>query len=93
MYLNWHGAKFKAVDEAHKRLGRVVRLGPKHLSFSSPQAFKDIYGHGAALRKDIFYDNQAGDNPNMADATDKSVHRAKRKNLAHVFSPAQITAM
>lgn len=93
MYHNWHGTKFKAVHEAHKELGPVVRLGPNHVSFSSTQAFKDIYGHGASLRKDIFYDNQAGGNPNMADATDKNVHRAKRKNLAHVFAPAQITEM
>ncbi|KAJ9640198.1 hypothetical protein H2204_003423 [Knufia peltigerae] len=93
MYHNWHGQKFLAVDRVHKELGPVVRLGPSHLSFSSPQAFKDIYGHGASLRKDTFYDNQGGDNPNMAEASDKEVHRGKRRNLAHVFAPGQITSM
>lgn len=93
MYYNWRGEKFIAVDKAHKRLGSVVRLGPNHVSFSSPQAFKDIYGHGTSVRKDTFYDNQASGNPNMADATDKDVHRQKRRNLAHVFSPAKITEM
>lgn len=93
MYHNWYGEKYIAVDKAHKRVGKVVRLGPNHVSFSSPQAFKDIYGHGTTVRKDIFYDNQAAGNPNMADATDKEVHRNKRRNLAHVFSPGKITEM
>lgn len=93
IYHNRRGQKYLAVDRAHKDLGRIVRLGPTHLSFSSPTAFKDIYGHGTTLKKDVFYDNQAGGNPNMADATNKQVHRNKRKNLAHVFAPAQITLM
>ncbi|CAM1500394.1 Fc.00g095560.m01.CDS01 [Cosmosporella sp. VM-42] len=91
MYHNWHGQKFLAVDKAHRELGEVVRLSPTHLSFSSPRAFKDIYGHGSNVIKDSFYDNQAGGNPNMADATSREVHRGKRKNLAFVFSPKQIT--
>lgn len=93
MYHNWYGQKFIAVDKVHKTLGPIVRLGPSHLSFSSPRAFRDIYGHGASLRKDLFYDNQGGDNPNMAEASDKEVHRGKRRNLAHVFAPGQITLM
>lgn len=93
MYHNWHGRKFLAVDRAHRELGNVVRLGPRHLSFASPRAFRDIYGHGTSIVKDTFYDNQAGGNPNMADATDKAAHREKRKNLSFVFSAKQITAM
>jgi hypothetical protein len=30
----------------HKKHGEIVRLGPKMLSFSSPDAVKDIYGPG-----------------------------------------------
>ena len=93
MYCNNRGEKFLAVHSAHEKYGKIVRLGPNHLSFSSPQAFKDIYGHGTTVKKDVFYDNQAAGNPNMADATNKEIHRGKRKNLAHVFSPGQITAM
>ncbi|OIW31920.1 cytochrome P450 [Coniochaeta ligniaria NRRL 30616] len=92
MYHNWKGLKFLAVDRVHRELGDVVRLGPNHVSFSSPRSFRDIYGHGTSIIKDTFYDNQAGGNPNMADATNKATHREKRKNLAFVFSPKQITA-
>lgn len=92
MYHNWHGLKFLAVDRVHRELGDVVRLGPSHVSFSSLRAFRDIYGHGTSIIKDTFYDNQAGGNPNMADATSKVLHREKRKNLSFVFSAKQITA-
>ncbi|KAL1888578.1 hypothetical protein Sste5346_009447 [Sporothrix stenoceras] len=93
MYHNYFGLKYLAVDRVHKQLGPVVRLGPKHVSFSTPRAFRDIYGHGTSIIKDAFYDNQAGGNPNMADVTDRAVHRGKRKNLSFVFAAKQIVAM
>ncbi|CAK7246249.1 MAG: hypothetical protein STHCBS139747_007873 [Sporothrix thermara] len=93
MYHNYFGVKYLAVQRAHEKLGPVVRLGPKHVSFASPQAFRAIYGHGTSIKKDTFYDNQAGGNPNMADVTDKEVHRGKRKNLSFVFAAKQIIAM
>ncbi|KAL1854364.1 hypothetical protein VTK73DRAFT_8760 [Phialemonium thermophilum] len=91
MYHNWRGLKFLAVDRAHRELGEIVRISPNHISFSNPAAFKDIYGHGTPIKKDVFYDNQAGGNPSMGDATDKEVHREKRKNLAAVFAAKHIT--
>ncbi|KAI1264703.1 putative cytochrome P450 [Xylariaceae sp. FL1019] len=33
------------VTELHKRYGTVVRVAPNELAFSSPQAWRDIYGH------------------------------------------------
>lgn len=33
------------VAELHNRYGPVVRVGPNELAFSSPQAWRDIYGH------------------------------------------------
>lgn len=32
----------------HERYGEVVRIAPDELTFTSPQAWKDIYGHGHA---------------------------------------------
>lgn len=93
MYHNLRGEKYLVVDRAHKELGSIVRIGPTHLSFSSPSASREIYGHGTTLRKAVFYDNQAAGNPSMADATNKEIHRNKRRNLSHIFAPAQITLM
>ncbi|KAJ5811983.1 hypothetical protein N7474_008284 [Penicillium riverlandense] len=93
MYHNWRGQKFIAIDEAHRALGEVVRIGPNTISFSSIQAYKDIYGHGSQVVKDVFYDNQAGGNPSMADTSSRELHSRKRKNLSFVFAAKQVTSM
>lgn len=90
MYYNWFGIRWKAVEEAHQRLGPVVRISPNHLSFTDPGAYKDIYGHKAKIVKDVFYSNMAGDTPNMADVVDVADHARKRKYLANIFSPRNI---
>lgn len=36
------------IREFHEEFGDVVRIGPDTLSFISPDAWKDIYGHGHA---------------------------------------------
>lgn len=43
-YYNAHAPL--TVMDLHETYGEVVRLGPKMLSFSSPDAVKDIYGPG-----------------------------------------------
>lgn len=35
----------------HKKYGRVVRIGPKHVSFENPQAFFTIHGSRQAYAK------------------------------------------
>ncbi|KAJ9614440.1 hypothetical protein H2200_002576 [Cladophialophora chaetospira] len=93
MWYSWNGTQYKAIYAAHSRLGPIVRIAPHHISFTSPAAFRDIYGHGTSLVKDDFYAHIADGNPSMAQATDKSIHAAKRRNLAHVFSAKEITAV
>ncbi|KAK5949657.1 hypothetical protein OHC33_009254 [Knufia fluminis] len=93
IYENWKGRRFLAVAQAHKELGPVIRITPNSLSFSDPKAYKDIYGHGSSILKDVFYDNVAGSTPSMADTTSRALHSIKRKNLSSIFSAKNITAM
>ncbi|KAL5349200.1 hypothetical protein ACLOAV_005488 [Pseudogymnoascus australis] len=93
IYHNWKGRKYIAVDEAHYKYGPVTRIAPDHLSFADPKAYKDIYGHGSSIIKDIFYDNLAGDTPSMADTTSRELHSLKRRNVSSVFSAKKITLM
>jgi benzoate 4-monooxygenase len=93
MWHAWKGQQYRAVYEAHQRLGPVVWIAPNHLSFTDPAAYKDIYGHGASVIKDDFYSHLANGNPSLSQATDKTIHSAKRRNLAHIFSAKEITAM
>jgi cytochrome P450 len=81
---------FIAVHEAHQKLGTHIRIAPNHISISDPKAMADIYGHGAGMLKDAWYDGGAGEYRHMADATVKAEHQAKRKMLAHVFAQKTI---
>ena len=93
MWHNAQGQRYLAVDEAHRRLGPIVRISSNHLSFSTPSVFKEIYNYRSQIIKDDFYETIADGNPSMAQTADKQAHGAKRRNLAHVFSAQQITAM
>lgn len=39
------------LDECHRKYGEVVRIEPCRLSYSAPEAWKDIYGHTTATTK------------------------------------------
>ncbi len=44
------GRRYLAVDEAHKRLGPVVRIQPNHVSIADVDAIQVIYGYGGFLK-------------------------------------------
>jgi hypothetical protein len=39
--------------ELHRRLGKVVRIGPNEVSIDDSDAVKDLYGHGNDIEKGI----------------------------------------
>ncbi|KAK5232017.1 hypothetical protein LTR47_006858 [Exophiala xenobiotica] len=82
MWKNYtHQRSFTTYD-AHMKLGKVVRIAPNHLSFISPDAIKDVYGHGTPALKDKFYNAFVGSHPNLLDVRDKEAHGKKRKLFA-----------
>ncbi|OQV09485.1 hypothetical protein CLAIMM_13603 [Cladophialophora immunda] len=93
MYHSSCGRRYAAVDEAHRKLGPVVRISSNHVSFASPQAFKEIYNYGSKIVKDDFYETIAAGNPSMAQTSSKLEHATKRRNLSHVFAARHITEM
>lgn len=93
MYHNSRGRRYVAVDKAHRELGPIVRISSNHVSFSDPKAFREIYNYGPKIVKDDFYETIAAGNPSMAQTASKAEHARKRRNLSHVFSAQQITAM
>jgi len=46
-----HGRRYLAVDEMHKKLGKVVRIQPNHVSIADDSAIQTIYGHGNGFLK------------------------------------------
>lgn len=45
------GRRFLAVDEAHKKKGKLVRIAPRHVSIADDNAIQSVYGHGNGFLK------------------------------------------
>lgn len=90
MYKHYWGQRTTTVYELHKKHGRIVRIGPNSLSFTSLEAVKDIYGHGTPTTKDQFYDSLAGVHRQLFDSIDKEEHARKRKLYANAFAQKSV---
>ncbi|KAL2669787.1 hypothetical protein Neosp_015232 [[Neocosmospora] mangrovei] len=90
---NLHYNHYAAVDNAHKRLGTHVRIAPNHISILDPRAPNEVYGHGANMLKEAWYDAGAGVHRNLADTRVKAEHQAKRKMLAHAFAAKTVVGL
>ncbi|CAL5867987.1 uncharacterized protein PFLUO_LOCUS2210 [Penicillium psychrofluorescens] len=89
LWMMYHAYDFRrpmATHDAHQKLGKVVRVGPNHVSFIGRQAVKDIYGHGTPAQKDKFYISFTGTHESSLDVTNRQAHSDKRKRLAAAFS-------
>ena len=51
MYQARRGRRYLAVDAAHKKYGKVVRIQPNHVSIADGDAIQIIYGHGNGFLK------------------------------------------
>lgn len=86
-----HGRLAFHVAELHKRYGPVVRISPNELAFSSPQAWRDIYGHKKAgedefPKYDGFYKIFGKATPLSLLNSSREDHGSLRRQMAHGFS-------
>ncbi|KAK4167838.1 cytochrome P450 [Cladorrhinum sp. PSN259] len=80
----------------HQKYGRIVRIGPNHLSFTDAQAWKDIYGHRTGShdvpehpKAETFYQGIPGISRHIINAG-REEHSLLRRGLAHGFSDKAI---
>jgi benzoate 4-monooxygenase len=45
------GKRYRSVDEAHRKYGKLVRIQPNHVSIADPSAIPIVYGHGNGFLK------------------------------------------
>lgn len=77
--------------ELHKRYGPAVRIAPNELVFSSPQAWRDIYGHKKAgedefPKYDGFYKILGSTVPTSLISSSREEHGLLRRQMSHGFS-------
>ncbi|TKA75602.1 hypothetical protein B0A49_03864 [Cryomyces minteri] len=82
------------IKELHDKYGSVVRIAPNELSFTNPQAWRDIYGHipgQKQLPKQIVVDQPdlVLKAPHLILAPD-AAHARMRRNLSHAFSSVAV---
>lgn len=64
-----------------------MRVGPNTLSFSTPQSYRDIYGHVSHGKKRFLKAKwYEADEPRIVRVRDPIVHAEQRKTLSHAFS-------
>ncbi|KAK5989556.1 Cytochrome P450 monooxygenase nodW [Cladobotryum mycophilum] len=85
------GRRSKTIHALHQKYGSVVRIGPREVSFRSGKAMKDLYGADNKFVKAPVY--EAFGRESSFTIRDKKAHRLRQKRIAHVFSPASISAV
>ncbi|KAL1620285.1 hypothetical protein SLS56_009719 [Neofusicoccum ribis] len=92
-YIYWStsGDLVAWIRTQHEKYGEVVRLGPDRLSYISPQAWKDIYGHrtGGKLEnpKDTrFYQLDLNGETHIINTEGAGEHGRLRKIFSNAFS-------
>lgn len=72
----------------HDQYGPVVRIGPNHLSFTNPQAWKDIYGNraGGEMPKSKLFTRPVRGAPTSVLNAEHDEHQQLRRALAFGFS-------
>ncbi|KAF2971588.1 hypothetical protein GQX73_g1920 [Xylaria multiplex] len=81
--------------QAHEKYGPVVRIGPSHVSFASPQAFDVIYGSRDTFTKSSFYEVGAPvyrDEPleNLFSLRDAPRHLSLKRNIGGLYTKAAV---
>ncbi|KAG4439245.1 hypothetical protein IFR05_005283 [Cadophora sp. M221] len=84
------GKKFAAVDWAHRKYGKIVRVGFNHISIADERALETVYAHGNGFLKDHFYEAFVVNTTGMFNTRDRVDHTRKRKIVAHAFSPRSV---
>ncbi|KAK7703314.1 hypothetical protein SLS57_010963 [Botryosphaeria dothidea] len=91
VYHMFRGNAVHWIDSVHKQHGEIVRIGPERLSYTKPEAWKEVYGHKTAGRKASpkdtrFLNGEAnGFNSVLTEPSDAE-HGAQRRIFAHAFS-------
>jgi cytochrome P450 len=76
----------------HDRYGPVVRIGPNHLSFTDPQAWRDIYTYrnGREMAKAPQFTRPVRGLPSTILNADHEEHQRIRRALSHGFSDSSM---
>ncbi|KAF7167617.1 hypothetical protein CNMCM6106_003096 [Aspergillus hiratsukae] len=87
----WKGDHHNTAIDLHRKLGPLVRIGPKHISVGDPSAIPIIYGLNKGFTKTGFYPIQCiswNKKPqmNLFSTRDEMFHREQKRPVANAYS-------
>ena len=90
----WSSAKGNQMDyhlSLHSKHGRLVRVGPNHVSISDGNAIQQLYSISSKFYKSDFYtmfdiNTPAGAASTTFSVRDETIHKAKKRPVANAFS-------
>ncbi|KAL2018184.1 hypothetical protein VTK56DRAFT_1157 [Thermocarpiscus australiensis] len=90
MYYLLRGEWPQKLKQLHDRYGPVVRFTPNNVSFTTPGAWKTIYGHRTAsqetfVKDPLTYRPSFSGHPHIVNSNGDD-HRRQRRLLSHAFS-------
>ncbi|CUS12206.1 unnamed protein product [Tuber aestivum] len=88
---NLHGG----ILDAHRKYGRVVRVGPNKVYFSDPALIPEIYGVGSKYRKSDLYmmaDPEPGQGSTFSERSAEK-HAALRRRVGPAYSNSSVLQM
>ena len=79
----------------HEQYGHLVRIGPKHVSFSDASLISQVYGITSKFYKSDFYSmfdikTPAGAMSSVFSVRDEAKHKAIKRPLAHAYSMSSL---
>ncbi|KAM4066854.1 cytochrome p450 [Hirsutella rhossiliensis] len=84
--------RYLAVELAHQKYGKIVRIQPNHFSIADVEAIQAIYGHGNGFLKSDYYDAFVSTtHRSIFNTRDRGEHTRKRRAVAHIFSARSIS--
>ncbi|QIW97055.1 hypothetical protein AMS68_002573 [Peltaster fructicola] len=90
MYECRRGRRYLTVYNLHKKLGKLVRVQPDHVSIADPEAIQIVYGHGTGFLKSEYYDAFVSIHRGLFNTRDRAEHTRKRKTVSHTFSAKSV---
>ncbi|ORY69073.1 putative cytochrome P450 [Pseudomassariella vexata] len=89
-YHAWKGDIHLDVLRCHQKYGDRVRYAPNRVLINSPEALRDIYGHGAHVRKFDGYMVLSSQAVNTLTMSDKAQHARRRRVISQAFSESSL---
>lgn len=77
------------LTKLHQKYGNVIRIAPDEISYITPEAWNQIYGHRwgkPEFPKDPKFDSSISSGPGNILSSERSRHAVLRKQMSHGFS-------